>query len=104
KTKEFVERSLYQAQSVRYREPDGITQSTDGFVIVPATNPWNPFGTRFWSPTGGPNTDGTPRLTGTPSAVSITNKRLADLMQRTASVGDSIYRGVAGARGRFLDH
>ena len=81
----------------------GITQSTDGFVIVPATNPWNPFGTRFWSPTGAPNADGTPRLTGTPSAVSITNKRLTDLMQRTANVTDGVYRGVAGVRGKLFD-
>ena len=46
----FADASLYRAHSVTYREPDGITQSTDGFIIVPATNPFNPFGTRFWSP------------------------------------------------------
>ena len=79
----FVDASLYQSQGVTYREPDGITQSTDGFIIVPVTNPYNPFGNRFWSTTGAPNADGTPRLTGTPSAVSITNKRLTDLATRT---------------------
>lgn len=97
----FADASLYQAQSVTYREPDGITQSTDGFIIVPATNPWNPFGTRFWSPTGAANPDGTPRLTGTPSAVSITNKRLTDLATRTDYVDTSVYRGVVGLRGRL---
>jgi outer membrane receptor protein involved in Fe transport len=97
----FTDASLYQAQSVTYREPDGITQSTDGFIIVPETNPWNPFGTRFWSPTGAPNADGTPRLTGTPSAVSITNKRLTDLATRTDYVDTSVYRGVAGLRGKL---
>ena len=99
----FSDLSLYQAKSITYREPDGITQSTDGFIIVPATNPWNPFGTRFWSTTGAPNTDGTARLKGTPSAVSITNKRLSDLMQRTAKVEDTVYRGVLGARGKLFD-
>jgi outer membrane receptor protein involved in Fe transport len=99
----FIDASLYQAQSVTYREPDGITQSTDGFIIVPETNPFNPFGTRFWSPTGAPNTDGTPRLTGTPSAVSITNKRLTDLATRTDWVDTNVYRGVAGLRGKLLD-
>ncbi|MEI6106523.1 MAG: TonB-dependent receptor plug domain-containing protein, partial [Opitutae bacterium] len=69
----FGEMSYYRGNSLTIREPDGITQSTDGFIIVPSTNPYNPFGTRFWSTTGAPNTDGTPRLTGTPSAVSITN-------------------------------
>ncbi len=97
----FTEASLYRAHSVTYREPDGVTQSTDGFIIVPATNPWNPFGTRFWSPTGAPNTDGTARLTGTPSAVSITNKRLTDLATRTDYVDTAVYRGLAGLRGKL---
>lgn len=99
----FADASLYRANSVTYREPDGITQSTDGFIIVPATNPYNPFGTRFWSPTGAPNADGTARLTGTPSAVSITNKRLTDIATRTDYVDTSVYRGVAGLRGKILD-
>lgn len=99
----FGEYSLYQSDSVTYREPDGITASTDGDIVVPATNPFNPFGTRFWSTTGAPNTDGTPRLTGTPSAVRITNKRLTDLATRTATVTNDIYRGVVGARGKFGD-
>lgn len=99
----FGDASLYQAQSVTYREPDGITASTDGNIIVPASNPFNPFGTRFWSTTGAPNTDGTPRLTGTPSAVLISNKRLTDLATRTDWVDTSVYRGVLGARGKLLD-
>ncbi len=99
----FADLSLYRADSLTIREPDGITQSTDGFIIVPVTNPFNPFGNRFWSTTGAANTDGTPRLTGTPSAVSITNKRLTDLMSRTASVTSTVYRGVAGLRGKLFD-
>ena len=99
----FVDASLYQAQSVTYREPDGITASTDGNIIVPATNPFNPFGTRFFSPTGAPNADGTPRLTGTPAGVLISNKRLTDLPTRTDWVDNSVYRGVVGARGKLLD-
>jgi iron complex outermembrane receptor protein len=99
----FGDASLYRAESVTYREPDGITQSTDGFIIVPDTNPYNPFGTRFWSPTGAPNADGTPRLTGFPAAVSITNKRLTDLPTRTDWVDTSAYRGVVGLRGKVFD-
>lgn len=99
----FSDVSVYQARSVTYREPDGITASTDGNIIVPATSPYNPFGTRFWSPTGAPNADGTARLTGTPSAVVITNKRLTDLPERTATITDSVYRGVAGLRGKLSD-
>lgn len=99
----FADASLYQAESVTYREPDGITASTDGNIIVPTTNPFNPFGTRFWSPTGAPNADGTPRLTGTPASVLISNKRLTDLATRTDWVDNSVYRGVLGARGKILD-
>ncbi|MBI4623479.1 MAG: TonB-dependent receptor [Verrucomicrobia bacterium] len=97
----FSDVSVYQARSITYREPDGITQSTDGFVIVPVTNPFNPFGNRFWSTTGAPNPDGTPRLTGTPAAVSISNKRLTDLPDRTSAVTNSVYRGVVGLRGKL---
>jgi iron complex outermembrane receptor protein len=99
----FADASVYQAHSVTYREPDGITASTDGNIVVPATNPFNPFGTRFWSPTAAPNPDGTPRLTGTPAGVLISNKRLTDLATRTDWVDTSVYRGVLGARGKLLD-
>lgn len=97
----FSELSLYQAKSETYRESDGISASTDGNLVLPAGNPYNPFGDRFWSVTGAPNADGTPRLTGTPSAVLITNKRLSDLPVRTDFVTDSVYRGVAGVRGNL---
>ena len=99
----FTEASVYKADSLTFREPDGITASTDGNIIVPVTNPFNPFGNRFWSTTGAPNADGTARLTGTPSAVRITNKRLTDLMQRTATVTNDVYRGVAGLRGKAFE-
>lgn len=99
----FATASAYRAHSVTYREPDAISASTDGVIVVPATNPFNPFGTRFWSPTGTPNADGTARLTGTPSALRIDNKRLADLPTRTDFVDDAVYRGVVGLRGRFGD-
>ena len=102
-TTAFTELSLYQARSITYREPDGISASTDGNLIVPISNPYNPFGDHFWATTGAPNADGTPRLTGTPSAVLITNKRLSDLPTRTDFVTDSVYRGVAGLRGKLSD-
>ncbi|MDP2138307.1 MAG: TonB-dependent receptor [Candidatus Didemnitutus sp.] len=99
----FAELLAYDARSVTNREPDGITASTDGNIIVPSTNPYNPFGTRFWSTTGAPNADGTPRLTGTPAAVLISNKRLFDLHDRVATVTNSTYRGVVGLRGKLAD-
>lgn len=99
----FSDLSMYQAHSKTYREPDAYSQSTDGFLIVPTSNPFNPFGDRFYSPTGAPNADGTARLTGTPSAVSITNKRFIDLATRSDTVTDNVYRGVAGLRGKLIN-
>jgi iron complex outermembrane recepter protein len=99
----FADLNYYRAKSVTYREPDGITFSTDGPIIVPASNPWNPFGTRFFHPTGAPNSDGTPRLTGTPADIRISNKRLTDLDDRTATITNDIYRAVVGARGKLFD-
>lgn len=99
----FAEFAYYDADSTTYREPASITLSTDGEFIVPASNPWNPFGTRFWHPTGAPNTDGTPRLTGTPGDVRISNKRLTDLPDRIAEIDNRTLRGVAGVRGRWGD-
>jgi iron complex outermembrane receptor protein len=99
----FAEVMGYKARSVTVREPDGITASTDGDIVVPVTNPWNPFGDRFWSPTGAPNADGTARLTGTPSAVRITNKRLTDLADRTAIIDSTSYRVLGGVRGKLFD-
>jgi outer membrane receptor protein involved in Fe transport len=98
----FTEIMGYKARSVTNREPDGITASTDGNIIVPTSNPFNPFGDRFWSPTGAPNADGTPRLTGTPSAVLISNKRLTDLADRHAVIDSTSYRVLAGLRGKFF--
>lgn len=98
----FADLNYYRARSVTYREPDGITASTDGNIIVPVDNPFNPFGSRFWSPTGAPNADGSARLTGTPAAVLISNKRLTDLATRTSTVDNTVYRGVAGVRGKLL--
>ncbi len=99
----FGEVMGYNARSVTVREPDGITASTDGDIVVPANNPWNPFGERFWSPTGAPNADGSARLTGTPSAVRITNKRLTDLADRTAIVDSTSWRVLGGVRGKLFD-
>ena len=98
----FGEVMGYKARSETVREPDGITASTDGDIIVPTSNPFNPFGDRFWSPTGAPNADGTARLTGTPSAVRITNKRLTDLASRAAVIDSTSYRVLGGVRGKLF--
>jgi outer membrane receptor protein involved in Fe transport len=100
----FADLSYYRGESNAIREPDSATRSTDGDIYVPASNPFNPFGDRFWSPTGAPNADGTPRLTGTPSTVVIVNKRMLDLGIRNFEVTSDVFRGVAGVRGKLGDN
>jgi outer membrane receptor protein involved in Fe transport len=97
----FVDVNYYRALSTTYREPDQYAASADKEIVVPATNPHNPFGTRFWSTTGAPNADGTPRLTGTPSAVRLQNKRFIDLPRRVAEIDSEVYRIVTGLRGKL---
>ncbi len=99
----FGDIGFYNARSTTFREPDFVNVAVDGNIVIPATNPWNPFGTRFWSPTGAPNADGSARLTGTPSDVLISNKRFVDLRTRTADINSSVYRGLLGARGKIFD-
>lgn len=99
----FVDFSLYHAQSNGIREPDQVSRSADGDLIVPATNPYNPFGTRFYHPTGLASTDGTPRLTGTPSPVVISNKRYLDFGNREFVVDSDVWRLVGGLRGTMFD-
>lgn len=100
----FADLSVYHADSTGYREPDSATRTTDGDLYVSVNNPFNPFGSRFWSPTGAANTDGTPRLTGTPSTVVIVNKRFVDLGNRTFEVTSDVYRLAGGLRGKFGDN
>lgn len=97
----FADVSIYHSKSSATREPDSAARSTDGDIYVPIGNPFNPFGSRYWSPTGAPNADGTPRLTGTPSTVVLVNKRFLDLGTRVFDVQSDVIRGVAGLRGKL---
>lgn len=71
-------------------------------IYLPASNPYNPFGTRFYHPTGSPNPDGTPRLTGAPADVTmIGGVSLVEGKPRIIEVRSLAYRGLAGVRGRL---
>ena len=103
----FGELAYYRADSFNHRDSAG-TDGTDDFNLhVGANNPWNPFGARFYHPTGAPNADGTPRVTGTPSDVLIaggTGVRPREFKPKDISVLSQSIRGVAGLRGKtFAD-
>ncbi len=99
----FGDLNYYRARSVVYRDPDVYQSSVNGNLVIPANNPYNPLGERFWNPTGAPNSDGTPRLTGSPSAVNVVNHRFWDFGAREDTVTTTAYRALAGLRGTFGD-
>ncbi len=99
----FADVNYYGARSIIDRDPDVYQSSVNGLLVIPASNPYNPFGERFWNPTGAPNSDGTPRLTGTPSAVNVTNHRFWDFGSREDTVTNTAYRGLLGLRGRLAN-
>ena len=61
KVSAFGDFLFYRAYSRTGREPVNAKNTDDQGIYMPATNPWNPFGVRFYDPQGRPNADGTPR-------------------------------------------
>jgi iron complex outermembrane recepter protein len=99
----FADFNYYKSESFVYRDADIYQSSVNGTLLVPAANPYNPFGTRFWSPTGAPNADGTPRLVGTPADVAVINHRFWDFGPRGDTVNSTGLRALLGLRGNFGD-
>ena len=99
----FSDFTYYRADSHNEREPSRIDSTADNNIAVSQNNPYNPFGTRFYSPTGAPNADGTPRLTGAPSDVVIVRFTLPEFGSRRIDVRSESYRFVGGLRGTVLD-
>lgn len=99
----FADFNYYHARSVVYRDPDIYQSSSNGPLVIPASNPFNPFGERFWHPSGVPNADGTARLTGTPSAVNVVNHRFWDFGPRKDIVTSNSFRGLLGVRGNLSE-
>lgn len=97
----FAETTYYRADSQNEREPTRIDAIADNRITVAAANPYNPFGSRFYSPTGAPNPDGTPRLAGTPSDVILMRLSLPEFGVRQIAVRSENARIVAGLRGEL---
>ena len=100
----FGDLMYYYARSIGGYEPVNLNSADMSGGYVPASNPWNPFGVRFYHPTGAPNADGTPRLTGTPADLFIaTGVRLPEFKPRPYRVDSHAYRALAGLQGKFAD-
>lgn len=105
----FGDLLFYYAQSYSGREPVNFKNTDDPGIYMPAANPYNPFGVRFYHPTGAPNADGTPRLVGTPADVSIwtgvspgqNDSALLGFKPRVTEVHSYAWRVLGGLRGKL---
>ena len=99
----FSDLTCYRADSRNQREASRIDATADRNLTVSVDNPYNPFGSRFYSPTGAPNADGTPRLAGIPSEVVLARVTLPEFAPRRIGVRSASARLVAGLRGALAE-
>ena len=105
----FGDLLFYRAYSRTGREPVNFKNSDDPGIYLPAANPYNPFGVRFYHPTGQPNADGTPRLVGAPADVSLWTgispgqNTGGGFRPRETEVYSHAWRVLFGVRGKLLD-
>ena len=98
----FADLSYYHSRSQVSKEPiRSAAPSSSQFAPISVDNPYNPYGSRFYSPTGAPNADGTPRLVGTPQAlVLVALSHVDDGAEDITVTGDTV-RLVGGLRGKL---
>lgn len=100
----FGEFMAYNAHSITGRGPNSFDATTDHGIYVSASNPFNPFGARFYEANGLPNPDGTPRLVGAPADVQLlpgVGVISRDFKPTRIVVDSEAYRAVGGLRGRL---
>lgn len=98
----FADVSYYTALSTMRRQPLALNAPTsDQLMVMAIDNPFNPYGSRFYSATGTPNSDGTPRLTGAPRTISFTAMTLAGLAAESVDTRADVIRLAAGLKGRL---
>ena len=100
----FADISLYKSDSTTTRQPISMNAPTSDLPAPMAIdNPFNPNVSRFFSPTGAPNADGTPRLTGTPQQTIMYSGMIKDLPPDRINVSAGSYRFVTGLKGKLTD-
>lgn len=98
----FADLSIYHSGAFILRQPVQINApGSDQFAPMSIDNPYNPYGSRFYSPNGAANADGTLRLTGTPQAITLASVLFKDLGAENVHVHSGVYRAVAGLRGKL---
>src|SRR3546814_268551 len=92
----FAQAFYYRAESVIANAASPISSNSDNDIYVPASNYYNPFGTRFY----GPGTDNPDQA---PSDVLINNYRPIGMGLRSADVTSRAWQVLGGLRGFFAD-
>src|SRR5690606_33431480 len=92
----FAEGFYYRADSWTSNATSPISGNSDNGIYVPASNYYNPFGTRFYGP-------GTDNPDVAPMDVRINNYRPLELGPRTADVRSRAYQVSGGVRGHSGD-
>ena len=96
----FAEFGYYLARSTMQRQPLALNGPTsDKLMLMPVDNPYNPYGSRFYHPSGVANADGTPRLTGAPRTVGFTQMTLAGLAPEVIDTDSDVLRFTTGLKG-----
>ncbi|MEZ0471462.1 TonB-dependent receptor [Luteimonas salinilitoris] len=88
----FVDAFYYNADSHMSNATAPVSANSDNQIHVPASNYWNPYGTRFYGP-------GTANPDIAPSDVLIRNYRPLEIGPRTADVESTSYQVLTGLRG-----
>ncbi len=98
----FSDISYYHARSTLERQPQSLAApGADYYKVVSANNPYNPYGSWFYSPTGALNPAGQATLVGTPQPLTLVSRELIEEGPEHIEVNDGLYRIVAGIKGRI---
>ena len=98
----FADFGYYRSISTMVRQPLALNApTTDAYAVMSADNPFNPFGSRFFSATGAANADGTARLTGAPRTVSLVSETVLDLPVEEIKTTNDALRMTAGLKGKI---
>ena len=100
----FAEAGYYLASSTMQRQPLALNGPTsDKLMVMPIDSPYNPYGSRFYHPTGLPNSDGSARISGAPRTVGFTQMTLAGLGAEVIQTDSDVLRFTTGLKGTFGD-
>ena len=96
----YTELSYYTSSSTMRRQPLALNGPTsDQVKVMSIDNPYNPYGSHFYHPTGAANADGSARLIGTPTTVGLTQMTIKGLDPEEIDTDADVVRIATGLKG-----